>query len=191
MTIYKKLNEIQKTLNAPKSKYNSFGKYNYRSCEDILDGLKKHLGETYVVLLSDEIVEVGGRLYVKATASFTDGAETVSVSALAREALDKKGMDDSQITGSTSSYARKYALNGLFAIDDINDADSMDNSKAKTNVELATPEQREKIKDLLEKKGRTWKEVATSLDIRGTEVSKINASRLLEHLVKLPEATLH
>ena len=192
MNIYKKLNEIQKTLNAPKSKYNSFGKYNYRSCEDILDGLKKHLGETYVVLLSDEIIEVGGRLYVKATASFTDGSETVSVSALAREALDKKGMDDSQITGSTSSYARKYALNGLFAIDDTNDADAMDNSKSKpTNTEPITKEQSEKIKDLLEKKGRTWKEVATTLNILGTNISKIDANRLIEHLVKLPEATLH
>lgn len=117
------LNKIQKELKAPKGQYNSFGKYSYRNCEDILEALKPLLGDA-TVTLSDEMVEVGGRVYVKATATFSLDKESVSVTAFAREAQDQKGMNDSQITGSTSSYARKYALNGLFCIDDTKDADS-------------------------------------------------------------------
>jgi len=118
-----KLSQVQKTLKAPKSQFNAFAKYKYRSCEDILEALKPIL-EDATVTLSDEMVEVGGRVYVKATATFSLDKESVSVTAFAREAQDQKGMNDSQITGSTSSYARKYALNGLFCIDDTKDADS-------------------------------------------------------------------
>lgn len=117
------LSEIQKNLNAPKNQYNSFGKYNYRSCEDILEGVKKVIGQC-VLTVSDDVVMVGDRFYIKATATIKLGNESESVSAFARESLTKKGMDDSQITGSASSYARKYALNGLFAIDDSKDADT-------------------------------------------------------------------
>lgn len=122
------LNKIQKDLNVPKGQYNSFGKYKYRSCEDILEAVKPLLGEA-VLTISDEIIMQGERFYVKATATLTEDKESVSVSAYAREPLEKKGMDSSQITGATSSYARKYALNGLFCIDDTKDADTQDNTK--------------------------------------------------------------
>lgn len=127
MNIMEKLSCVQEELKAPKSKYNSFGKYNYRSCEDILEGakplLKKH---GLAMTLSDSIEQIGERYYIKATANVADleSGEIHSVSALAREPFDKKGMDDSQISGTASSYARKYALNGLFLIDDTKDADT-------------------------------------------------------------------
>ncbi len=124
----KKLAAIQKILKAPKSQFNKFGKYQYRNCEDILEALKPLLGDC-IVILNDSIEMIGDRVYVKATASFIDGDSRVEVNAYAREALTKKGMDDSQITGTASSYARKYALNGLFLIDDTKDADSHDNSQ--------------------------------------------------------------
>lgn len=117
------LTEIQKKLKAPKSNYNSFGEYNYRSCEDILEAVKPLLGDN-TLTLSDEVVQIGDRIYVKATAVFRDGATETRVSAFAREAESKKGMDESQVTGTASSYARKYALNGLFLIDDTKDADT-------------------------------------------------------------------
>lgn len=128
--IYRKIVAIQSELKAPKGQYNSFGKYNYRSCEDILEGVKPLLTKHGLVLtIQDSIDLIGDRFYVKATATITDGKEELSTSAYARESLDKKGMDASQVTGATSSYARKYALNGLLAIDDTKDADTMDNSK--------------------------------------------------------------
>lgn len=123
------LTEIQKKLKAPKSNYNSFGKYNYRSCEDILEAVKPLLGDN-TLTLSDEVVQIGDRIYVKATAVFRDGATETRVSAFAREAESKKGMDESQVTGTASSYARKYALNGLFLIDDTKDADTDEFVKA-------------------------------------------------------------
>lgn len=130
MSIYAKLNVIQLNLIAPKNQYNSFGKYNYRSCEDILEGLKPCLQETKTaVTVNDEIIQIGDRYYVKATATLFDceTGESVSNTAYAREEESKKGMDSSQVTGATSSYARKYALNGLFCIDDVKDADTRDN----------------------------------------------------------------
>ena len=131
MNIHAKLSKIQATLVANKGQYNSFGKYNYRNCEDIMQALKPHLLECgCTVTVSDEIVSVGHRIYVKATATFSDGENSVSVSAFAREAENKKGMDDSQLTGATSSYARKYALGGLFAIDDNKDADHLNNNQS-------------------------------------------------------------
>ena len=122
------LQEIQSKLKAPKGQRNTFGGYNYRSCEDILEALKPILAEYgAAVLLSDEIVQMGTRWYVKSTATLKTEKESISVTAFAREAENRKGMDESQITGSASSYARKYALNGLFGIDDTKDADTMDN----------------------------------------------------------------
>lgn len=130
MEFIEKIVAIQSELKAPKGQYNSFGKYNYRSCEDILEGVKPLLAKHGLVLtIQDGIELIGDRYYVKATATITDGKESISTSAYARESLDKKGMDASQVTGATSSYARKYALNGLLAIDDTKDADTMDNSK--------------------------------------------------------------
>lgn len=130
MSIIEKLQLIQQELIAPKNQYNSFGKYHYRSCEDILEGLKPCLKKVKAaVTVSDTIEMVGNRYYVKATATLFDSEsnESVSNTAYAREDDSKKGMDASQVTGSTSSYARKYALNGLFCIDDVKDADSRDN----------------------------------------------------------------
>ena len=138
MSIYQKLAKVQKELKAPKNQYNSFGKYHYRSCEDILEGLKHVLGDL-VVTLNDDIVMVGDRIYVKATVTVTDGKESISTCAFARESLTKKGMDDSQITGTASSYSRKYALDGMFLIDDTKDADSADNSQ-QSNKPISTDE---------------------------------------------------
>lgn len=120
---YARLAEIQEHLNAPKNQYNSFGKYKYRSCEDILEGVKPLLKGLFLSI-SDEIVLIGDRYYVKATATITDGENSHSASAIAREEENKKGMDAAQVTGATSSYARKYCLNGLFGIDDAKDADT-------------------------------------------------------------------
>lgn len=148
LTTHQKLIKIQQELNAPKNQYNAFGKYNYRSCEDILEAVKPLLKELECfIILFDEIVATGEidttmtekddetylksgeRAYVKATALFTDGEREISTTAFAKEAISKKGMDASQITGSASSYARKYALNGLLLIDDAKDADTKDNRK--------------------------------------------------------------
>lgn len=123
----KRLIQIQQGLKAPKNQYNSFGEYNYRSCEDILEAVKPWLKDLGLALiLSDDVINVGDRYYIKATASIYDeeGKLIASTSAPARETLEKKKSDDSQLTGSASSYARKYALNGLFCIDDVKDPDS-------------------------------------------------------------------
>jgi hypothetical protein len=126
-TLVEKLSKVQKELKAPKNQRNNFGNYNYRSCEDILEAVKPHLDGTSVTV-SDKIVVVNAgekaRVYVEATVTFTDGTEKIEVTASARESETKKGMDDAQITGSASSYARKYALNGLFLIDDTKDSDA-------------------------------------------------------------------
>jgi len=123
--IYESLLKIQSELKAPKNQRNNFGGYNYRSCEDILEAVKPLLEATgTVITVSDDIVVVCNRIYVRSTATLSDGEDVISSSAFAREPETKKGMDDSQITGSASSYARKYALNGLFCIDDTKDADA-------------------------------------------------------------------
>lgn len=122
-TFYERLASIQEHLNAPKNQYNSFGKYKYRSCEDILEGVKPLLNGLFLSI-SDEIVLIGDRYYVKATATVTDGENKHTATAMAREEESKKGMDSAQVTGATSSYARKYCLNGLFGIDDSKDADT-------------------------------------------------------------------
>lgn len=127
MKLFEKIAKVQQALKAPKDLRNSFGNYNYRSCESILEAVKPHLSANGLALfLSDEIVDVNGRFYVRATATVVDTSdgEQYDVSAWAREEESKKGMDSSQVTGASSSYARKYALNGLFAIDDNKDSDA-------------------------------------------------------------------
>lgn len=129
--ILEKLLNIQAELKAPKSQYNAFGKYKYRNCEDIQEAVKPLCVKYKAVLfLSDEIVHIGDRYYVKAVATLSDieSDGSICVSALAREEEDKKGMDGSQITGASSSYARKYALGGLFALDDTKDSDTTNNA---------------------------------------------------------------
>lgn len=135
MNVFEKLLKVQSELKAPKNQYNNFGKYSYRSCEDIFEGVKPLLKETSSILnVTDEIVLIGERYYIKATAIFidTETGEKIQNSAYAREDETKKGMDLAQVTGSVSSYARKYALNGLFCIDDTKDAD-FTNTKTKEN----------------------------------------------------------
>lgn len=138
MNIYEKLMNVQSTLKAPKGQRNTFGNYNYRSCEDIVDAVKPILLENKCVLvLNDEVILIGDRYYINSTATIVDieTGDSVQSSALAREEETKKGMDASQITGSASSYARKYALNGLFAIDDEKDADTKAPEESKTPKE--------------------------------------------------------
>jgi len=157
-----KLLAIQTELKAPKGQFNSFGKYKYRSCEDILEALKPLLSKAdYTLTLTDEIVEVGGRVYIKATATIRDGLKTASVTAFARESLSKKGMDESQITGTASSYARKYALNGMFLIDDTQDADTQDNSDA-----LISSQQILHITDLLKQSGLDEERFFTYMQVK-------------------------
>lgn len=153
--IIEKLAQIQQSLKAPKNQRNSFGNYNYRSCEDILEAAKPHLAKQGLVLtLSDSIEEIGGRVYVKATARITDGTETTETTAYAREEETKKGMDASQITGSASSYARKYALNGLFCIDDTKDADYALEPKAEPAVKFVCAECGKELEPYKDKNGR-------------------------------------
>lgn len=129
-TLTDKLRYIQQRLNAPKDLRNDFGKYNYRSCESILQAVKPLLEETKTTLLLNDAVEViGNRFYLKAKATLSDGVQSISTTAYAREDEAKKGMDGAQLTGATSSYARKYALNALFCIDDNKDADGTNKHK--------------------------------------------------------------
>ena len=156
-----KLQKIQREMKAPKNLYNKFGNYSYRNAEGILEAFKPY-GEQYKVALtvSDDVVVVGERYYIKATATLfdTESDSTISNSAFARESFDKKGQDDSQITGTASSYARKYALNGLFLLDDTKDADTdeyheetnkkAENEKKVDKPKKATAEQVKEIKEL-------------------------------------------
>jgi len=167
-TIENLLSHLQRTVKVPKSQRNSFGNYNYRSCEDIVEAIKTSLPEGALLILNDDIVQIGDRFYVKATASLFYKEKTVSATAYARESLTKKGMDDSQITGATSSYARKYALNGLFAIDDTKDADTQDNAEKKEAPKVVakpTDPRKAKIKQLLEDLGHYPKTAKEASDI--------------------------
>ena len=180
----KKLLQIQQELKAPKGQFNSFGKYKYRSCEDIVEAVKPlahKLG--CILLLSDELVSVGERFYIKATATLIDTEDentSVSVSALARESLTKKGMDDSQITGTASSYARKYALNGLFAIDDTKDADTDESKKNEKRDDKPSNATKEQVKIIMTKvngdielggKILTWAKVERYEDMTQSQAS--------------------
>lgn len=164
-----KLTEIQHRLKAPKGQYNSFGKYKYRSCEDILEAVKPILNDVGCFLtLSDEIQLVGDRYYIKAIARLQGPDTDVTCTAYAREDLDKKGMDGSQITGTASSYARKYALNGLFCIDDTKDADTDEyaNQNKKPSPSLSAPKQ---DKPIMHQGHDNWEKLLQSiLDGRAT-----------------------
>ena len=170
----KKLIEVQAALKAPKGQYNSYGGYSYRSCEDILEAVKPLLSERDMQLtLSDEPVEVGGRVYIKATATVTDGSESATATAYAREAEEKKGMDESQITGTASSYARKYALNGLFLIDDTKDADAINRhgkgQQQGRRGQRQGGQERRKPDPLTEAKARLWRAVKAYAEARGDD----------------------
>ena len=148
------LSEIQAKLKVPKNQTNTFGNYKYRSLEDITDALKPLLKEhSASLVIGDTIEDIGGRVYVKATAELYDSEMKIIAdnTAYAREPIQKKGMDEAQITGATSSYARKYCLNGLFAIDDTKDPDSMDNTNHTQAPNQLTQKQLSEISDLIVK----------------------------------------
>lgn len=158
MDIKEKLLHIQVELKAPKSQYNTFGKYAYRNCEDILNAVKP-LCDKYkcVVLVTDGLINLGDRFYIKASVTLSDieAEGVVMATAYAREEENKKGMDASQITGAASSYARKYALNGLFAIDDTKDSDATNNLKEEQMPQPIRDEQYKEIENLCLQKGVT------------------------------------
>ena len=178
-----KLAKIQKELKAPKGQLNKFGGYNYRSCEDILEAVKPLL-DGAILTLQDEIINIGNRFYVKATATFTDGTYTHSVTAMAREPETKKGMDESQITGMASSYARKYALNGLFCIDDTKDADTMDNTPTPKRKQTNEDVLNNQLKPLSEQAKRNIAGATTLADL----TSVYNAYATTEPIIELKEA---
>lgn len=194
MNIYEKLLKAQVELKAPKGQYNSFGKYKYRSCEDILEALKPVLDKLKLALfISDEIVEVGGsykvskkeetvesegRKYVKATITLVNiekPDEIIKTSALAREEETKKGMDGSQITGASSSYARKYALNGMFMIDDTKDSDST-NTHGKEEAKKTSETEFKKAIDMINALANTEEKSEKVFDM----IEKFNKNSLLD-----------
>ena len=174
--IYMKLVEVQSELKAPKSQFNKFGNYAYRNCEDILEALKPILNKVKAIVnISDEVVLVGERYYIKATVKFIDAetGEVVEASAMAREEESKKGMDASQLTGSTSSYARKYALNGLFAIDDTKDSDTT-NTHGKDNVTTLSDAQLKRMYAIGSKAGYSNSKVDTMIKQKYSKDAKFN-----------------
>lgn len=188
MNISEKLQNIQKELKAPKNLYNSFGKYNYRNAEGICEAVKPLLAKYGAALtLSDDIRQVGDRYYIEATALFFDSEDAIKVKALARESLEKKGMDDSQITGTASSYARKYALNGLFLLDDTKDADTEEYHEVtkapekKPVQKYITPEQKVELLKEMNRTGMTtdalfkWAKIDSVDNLRTDQFNKTMA----------------
>ena len=178
-----KLLEIQQRLKAPKGQYNNFGKYKYRSCEDILEAVKPILKEVGCTLtLSDEIVEKGGRFYVMATAWLRGEDTDERTTGYARESESKAGMDASQITGTASSYARKYALNGLFCIDDTKDADTDEYANQNKKASPSQPSKpKETTKELMHPGHEKWQSMLQSIIDGKCTLEKVKSKyRLLE-----------
>jgi len=176
MNIFEKLAKIQSSLKVPKDQNNNFGKYKYRSCEDILSKVKPLLGDC-ILTLTDDVINLGDRFYIKSIATLNDGDGAVSVSGFAREDLNKKGMDQAQLTGSCSSYARKYALNGLFLLDDTKEIDSM-NNKATTQAtkQAVKPTKQENVTTAPPAQEKTQEEIDKGLAVREMkECKKKNA----------------
>lgn len=207
MSVYQKLLNIQTQLKAPKSQYNSYGKYYYRNCEDILEAVKPLLKkENCTLFLTDEVETIENRFYIKVTVHFVDidDGTTINVTAFAREEESKKGMDGSQVTGASSSYARKYALNGLFCIDDTKDSDTTNKGEDKPD-EAKKEEGEEKkrlanaiksidelVKKLIEVK-KVEKNVVTNVikenfQKKGKGIANYNAIKDLETATKVYKA---
>lgn len=170
MNIYEKLMNIQQELKAPKGQFNSFGGYKYRSCEDILEAVKPLLAKYKATLvLSDTLENIGDRYYIKATTKLinVEANESIENTAYAREEENKKGMDGSQITGTASSYARKYALNGLFDIDDTKEADTDEYSKTTSQEEKKASEAQIKILNQLSDENKA--KVLTKYNVKSVE----------------------
>jgi len=173
MSINARISAIQRNLKAPKNQYNAFGKYKYRSCEDIVQAITQILGDEEFISLNDSIELIGDRYYIKSTAVFHFKDQKVEVSAYAREPENKKGMDSAQITGATSSYARKYALNGLFAIDDTKDSD-FTNTKDKTkDVSIKNNNSEVKQNTLTPKQIKRLFTIAKTNEFSNEDVKKI------------------
>jgi LysM repeat protein len=186
MTIVEKLSAIQQEIKAPKNLKNSFGGYMYRNAESILEAFKPYEGKYKVALaLSDDVVQVGERYYIKATATLydTESHETMVASSLAKEAHDKKGMDDSQITGTASSYARKYALNGLLLLDDTKDADT-DEYQKQSRPEKATSAQIKTIEGICAKHKVDIDALYAMNNIDKKNITAAQAGQLLASLKK-------
>ena len=210
MNIYEKLLNIQAELKSPKGQENKFGHYKYRSCEDILEAVKPLLAKNKVILqLTDKIECLGNRYYIKATAILIDTEDTkneeiayIENTAYARESEEKKGMDDSQITGTASSYARKYALNGLFCIDDTKDADSNEFKEQQNKVtkqdkeqileenidELVTEQQAKTIYAIMRQKGLdVEKQLLANYSITNTkDLTKRQYASILNKIKAMP-----
>lgn len=190
MTIYEKLAAVQYALKAPKNQYNNFGKYNFRSCEDIIEAAKPHLQEhNLLLLLNDAIRQIGDRYYVEATATLIDldaDDSTIEVKASAREEDEKKGMDGSQVTGASSSYARKYALNGLFAIDDNKDSDTTNKGKKKPTAEQKDKQPTEQPKQKTPRQQLIAKLNELGIDVNAYAAEKgLNSKTTTERFVEL------
>ncbi len=183
----KELNTIQSLLKAPKEQYNKFGNYKYRNCEDILEAVKPLLfSQSCTLTISDEIVMIGTRYYVRATATIKNAnGETETTTAYAREDESKKGMDASQITGSTSSYARKYALNGLFCIDDTKDSDSL-NNECQSNNQLEKDNRKLLPKDKFNNED-LMKWIYKELEKAKSENKRLSLSNLIEKYYKVTQ----
>lgn len=183
----KELNTIQSLLKAPKNQYNKFGNYKYRNCEDILEAVKPLLfSQSCTLTISDEIVMIGTRYYVRATATIKNAnGETEMTTAYAREDESKKGMDASQITGSTSSYARKYALNGLFCIDDTKDSDSL-NNECQSNNQLEKDNRKLLPKDKFNDED-LMKWIYQKLEKAKSENKRLSLSNLIEKYYKVTQ----
>ena len=191
-----KLLNVQRDLKAPKGQYNKFGKFNYRSAEDILEAVKPlNAREEILLTISDEPIFIGDWHYIKATASITDGKDTHVVTAYAREALNKKGMDESQVTGTASSYARKYALNGMYLIDDTKDADTDEYrnqgnkapaSKSATQAEIGNLKKEViAFSNLMKEQGKDVKPEQVEQTLNITDYSKLNSEDVKEAVNKL------
>lgn len=183
----KELNTIQSLLKVPKEQYNKFGNYKYRNCEDILEAVKPLLfSQSCTLTISDEIVMIGTRYYVRATATIKNAnGETETTTAYAREDESKKGMDASQITGSTSSYARKYALNGLFCIDDTKDYDSL-NNECQSNDQLEKDNRKLLPKDKFNNED-LMKWIYKELEKAKSENKRLSLSNLIEKYYKVTQ----
>lgn len=197
-SVYLKLVEVQSKLKSPKSQFSKFGNYAYRNCEDILEALKPLLAKVKAVVnISDEVVLVGERYYIKATVKFIDAetGDVVEASAMAREEESKKGMDSSQLTGSTSSYARKYALNGLFAIDDTKDSDTTNThgkEDSKSNVITLTDKQLNRMYAIAKLGGydkiKVDKLINQKYNKNANEMTKAEYDNVVEGLQKIADA---
>lgn len=187
MAVHEKLLKIQSSISVPKNQYNKFGNYDYRSCEDILSALKPIL-QTHkcIVTVNDDLIFIGNRYYIKATATLVDceSGESVSNQSFAREEDSKKGMDSSQITGTASSYARKYALNGLLLLDDVKDTDTNENQQQSQNAKADKNQQQSRNAGANKNQQQSQNAAGSNRDPKGGTQKKLIDKKVLDALRK-------